>query len=179
MLAAKRLEIMIELEENLKAQYQVKIDAKDAEIQRISKENEEQKTAIAKQLEQIRALSAEAGANKKIEQQNRELHQRCENLKEDIEKQKLRTKSLQKDLDRERAELAELKKFDPDKLKKNLDATKKKLAERTASNDLLQKNFTKAKTENTELQRKITELEAKLAKLETPETEGANPASPE
>jgi len=173
MLAAKRLEVMIELEDNLKAQYQVQIDAKDAEIKRITKENDEQKAAIAKQLEQIQSLSTEAGANKRAEQQNRELHQRCENLKEEVEKQKLRTKSLQKDLDKERAELAELRKFDPDKMKKNLDASKKKLAERTASSDLLQKNFTKTKTENAELQSKIKALEAKLAKLEVAETEDA------
>jgi chromosome segregation ATPase len=168
MLSAKRLEAMIELEDNLKAQYQGQIDAKDAEIERITKENEEYKTTIAKQLEQIKSLSLEAGANKKIEQQNRELHQRCENLKADIEKQKQRAKSLQNDLDKERAELAELKKFDPAKMKKNLDASKKRLAERTASNDLLQKNLKKTKAENAELQGNVDELEAKLAKFEEP-----------
>ena len=73
MLAAKRLEIMMELEENLKGQYQTQIDAKDAEIARITKENDEQKAALGKQLEQIQLLSTEAGANKKLEQQNREL----------------------------------------------------------------------------------------------------------
>lgn len=169
MLAAKRLEVMIELEENLKAQYQVQLDAKDAEIARITKENDDYKAAIAKQLEQLQSLSTEAGANKKLEQQNRELHQRCENLKADLEQQKLRNKSLQKDLDSERATLTELKKLDPDKMKKNLDATKKKLAERTASNELLEKNIKRTKTENTELQSTIKTLEAKVASLEETE----------
>ncbi len=171
MLSAKRLEVMMELEEKLKAEYQVQIDAKEAEIERISKENDDHKAAIAKQLEQIQSLSTEASANKKLDQQNRELHQRCENLKEELEKQKLRNKNLQKDLDSERAALAELKKFDPDKMKKNLDASKKKLAERTASNELLQKNLKKTKTENAELQDTVKALEAKLAELEVAETE--------
>lgn len=169
MLAAKRLEAMIEFEENIKAQHQAQIDAKNAEIARLARENDEQKTALAKQLEQIKSLSVEVGANKKLEQQNRELHQRCENLKEDIDKQKQRTKSLQKDLERERAELAELKKFDPAKMKQNLDASKKKLAERTASNDLLQKHLNKARAENTELQATVKALETKLAELEATE----------
>lgn len=169
MLAAKRLEAIMELEDNLKAQYQVKLDAKDAEIARINKKNDEYKASIDKQLEQIKALSIEAAANNKLEQQNRELHSRCDNLKEDIEKQKQRAKNLQKDLDRDRTELAELKKFDPAKMKKNLEANKKKLAEKTASNELLQKNLNKTKTENAELQAKIKELEAKLAEMEKPE----------
>ena len=169
MLAAKRLEAMMELEENLKAQYQVKIDEKDQEIERLTREKEAQKTALEKQLEQIKALSAEADDNKKIVQQNRELHQRCENLKEDVEKQKQRARSLQKDLDRERAELAELRKFDPARMKHNLDASKKKLAERTAANDLLQKNIKKTQAENTRLQTRVKELEARLAELEQPE----------
>ncbi|MEH6548367.1 MAG: hypothetical protein V7711_17940 [Pseudomonadales bacterium] len=171
MLAAKRLEVMMELEDKLKAHYQVIVDAKDAEVGVIAQENKDQKAALAKQLEQIKALSTEVSANKKLEQKNRELHQRCDNLKDDVEKQKLRTKSLQKDLEKERAELATLKKFDPAKMKKNLDASKKKLAESNATNTLVQKNLKKAKTENAELQATVKELEEKLAELEVVETE--------
>ena len=51
-------------------------------------------------------------------------------------------------------------------MKKNLDANKKKLAEKTKANDLLQKSLNKAKSENTELEHKVKELEAKLAEFE-------------
>ena len=55
-------------------------------------------------------------------------------------------------------------------MKKNLVASKKKLAEKTTANDLLQKSVNKYKNENAELQQKISELEAKLAELEPEET---------
>jgi BMFP domain-containing protein YqiC len=54
-------------------------------------------------------------------------------------------------------------------MKKNLDASKKKLAEKTAATDLLQKSLNKSKTENAELQHKVKELEARLAELEITE----------
>ncbi len=56
-------------------------------------------------------------------------------------------------------------------MKKNLDASKKKLAERTSSNELLQKNLKKTKTENAELRGTVKSLEAKLAELDVAETE--------
>ena len=84
-------------------------------------------------------------------------------------------KSLQKDLAQERGEISTLKQFDPAKMKKNLDANKKKLAEKSTANDLLQKSLNKSKTENAELQRKVKELEAKLALLE--DTEEAQEAA--
>jgi len=65
-----------------------------------------------------------------------------------------------------RVEVKTLKQLDADKLKKNLVANKKKLAEKTTSNDLLQKSLNKTKTQNTELQREISELKAKLEELE-------------
>ena len=104
-------------------------------------------------------------------QRNRELHNRSENLQEEIATQKLRLKAQQKDLAQEREEVKELKKFDPAKMKKNLDASKKKLAEKTTANDLLQKNLNKTKTEKAELEQKVKELEAKLAELEPAEDE--------
>ena len=169
MLTAKRLEKMMELEDSLKSQYQVQLDEKSAEIEDCIKEKEEQQAVIAKQLEQIQALSTDVSANKKIEQRNRELHHRCENLQEEIATQKMRLKSLQKDLAEERSQVSALKQFDPAKMKKNLDANKKKLAEKTTANDLLQKSLKKTKSENAELQHKVTELEARLALLESPE----------
>jgi chromosome segregation ATPase len=174
MLTAKNLERVMELEDKLRSEYQVQLDAKSAEIESLVKEKEERQTAHSKQLEQIKTLSKEASANKKVEQRNRELHQRCGNLEEEIATQKKRLKSLQKDLAEERAQIGELKKFDPAKMKKNLDASKRKLAEKTAATDLLQKSLNKSKSENAELQGKVKELEAKLAELDvTEETEEA------
>ena len=148
---AKNLERMIALEDKLRAEYQVQLDDKSAEIE---------------------------SRNKEIEQLNRELHQRCENLQEEIATQKKRLKSLQKNLAEERAEIKTLKQFDPAKMKKNLDANKKKLAQKTTVTNLLQKSLNKSKTENAELQRKVEALEARLAQLEdTEEAEKAEEAA--
>lgn len=169
MLTAKNLERVMELEEKLRGEYQLQLDAKAAEIERLTKERDEKQAVIEKQLEQIQSLSRDATANKKIEQLNRELHQRCENLQADIAAQKKRSKTLQKDLAQEREELKTLKQFDPAKMKKNLDAAKKKLAERTSGNDLLQRSLNQTKSEKAELQRKVDELEARLAELDSAE----------
>lgn len=169
MLTAKNLERVMELEEKLRAEYQVQLDAKSAEIESLGKEVAEKKIAIEKQLEQIQNLSKEATANKRTEQLNRELHQRCENLQAEIATQKKRTKTLQKDLAQEREEIKTLKQFDPAKMKKNLDANKKRLAEKTSANDLLQRSLNQTKSEKAELQSKVDELEAKLAALESNE----------
>jgi hypothetical protein len=171
MLKTKNLEKLIELETNLRTEYQAQLDAKTAEIESGLKAKEEQQAVIAKQLEQIQALSTDASANKKIEQRNRELHQRCENLQDDITTQKKRLKTLQKDLSEEREEIKTLKQFDPLRMKKNLDANKRKLAEKTAANSVLQKSLNQTKSEKAELERQVKELEAKLELLEEPETE--------
>jgi hypothetical protein len=169
MLTTKNLERVIELEEKLRSEYQVQLDSKSAEIENFIKEKAEKQAVIEKQLEQIQSLSAEASANKRVEQLNRELHQRCENLQEDVAAQKKRSKTLQKDLSQEREEIKTLKQFDPAKMKKNLDANKKKLAEKTSANDLLQRSLNQTKSEKAELQRKVDELEARLASLENTE----------
>jgi chromosome segregation ATPase len=169
MLTAKNLERVMELEDKLKTEYQGQIDAKSAEIETFIKEKEDLQASNAKQLEQIQSLSTDASSTKKIEQRNRELHQRCENLQEDIATQKIRLKSLQKDLTQEREEVKTLKQFDPARMKKNLDASKKKLAEKTTATNLLQKSLNQTKSEKAELERKVKELEAKLEALEVPE----------
>tara|TARA_R110001599_G_scaffold353688_1_gene595359 strand:- start:41219 stop:41767 length:549 start_codon:yes stop_codon:yes gene_type:complete len=169
MLTAKNLERVMELEENLRSEYQVQLDTKSAEIEKLSQEKTEKQAAIEKQLEQIQTLSKEATANRRVEQLNRELHQRCENLQAEVATQKKRAKTLQKDLAQEREEIKTLKQFDPAKMKKNLDANKKKLAEKTSAADLLQRSLKQTKNEKAELQLKVEELEAKLAELETTE----------
>lgn len=166
MLTTKSLERLMELEDKLRAEYQTQLDAKSAEIESGIKSKEEQQAVIAKQLEQIKSLSVEASSNKRMEQLNRELHSRCDNLQEEIAAQKARLKTLQKDLSEERTEIKTLKQFDPAKMKKNLDASKKKLAEKTTAADLLQKSLNKTKNENAELERKVKELEAKLEQAE-------------
>ena len=166
MLTAKYLERMIALEDKLRSEYQVQLDARTAEIESCIKEKEEQQAVIAKQLEQIKTLSVEATTNKRMGQLNRELNHRCDNLQEEIATQKKRLKGLQKDLAEARAELKTLKQFDPAKMKKNLDASKRKLAEKTAATDLLQKSVNKSRSEKAELERKVKELEAKLVELE-------------
>ncbi|MEM1156484.1 MAG: hypothetical protein AAGI44_20295 [Pseudomonadota bacterium] len=166
MLTAKNLERVMELEEKLRAEYQVQLDAKSTEIEKLIKERDDKQAVVKKQLEQIQGLSKEATANKRMEQLNRELQQRCENLQGDVTTHKKRAKALQKDLAQEREELKALKQFDPNKMKKNLDATKKKLAERTSGNELLQKSLSQVKNDNADLKRQVEELEAKLAELE-------------
>ncbi|EEB78750.1 MAG: hypothetical protein P8L70_14010 [Halioglobus sp.] len=167
MLTTKNLEKLIELEDKLRTEYQSQLDAKTAEIDTLTKEKEQQKERLDTQLKEISTLSTSATANKHTEQLNRELTSRGENLQEEVTTLKKRVKSLQKDLAQERDELKALKQFDPKKMKKNLDANKKKLAEKTKSADALQKSLAKSKSECAEQKRAIEELEAKLAELET------------
>jgi uncharacterized protein YlxW (UPF0749 family) len=58
-------------------------------------------------------------------------------------------------------------------MKKNLDAAKKKMAEKTKATDLLQKSLNQTKTEKADLQRQVKELEAKLEQLESEAPEAA------
>ncbi len=60
----------------------------------------------------------------------------------------------------------ELKKYDPVKMKRHLDDNKKRLAEKTSANEVLQKSLGKTKAENAELLKKVAELEARVAELE-------------
>jgi chromosome segregation ATPase len=119
--------------------------------------------SIDQQLETIRDLTAKATANQRVEQLNRELTNRTEKLQEEVAALKKRVKSLQKDLIETRTDYKALKQLDPVRMKKNLDSNKKKLAEKTRANDLLQKSVNQTRAENAELQRKVEELEARLA----------------
>ena len=173
MLTVNKLEKVMELEATLREQYQGQLDEKDAEIDKLGQEKaaleaqvEELKATIATQLDTITDLSGKASDTKAVEQRNRELHNRAENLKEEVATAKSRVKSLQKDLAAEREELAALKKYDPARMKKNLDANKKKLAEKTRAADLLQKSYKEARAENARLEQRIKELEAQQAQEE-------------
>jgi len=169
MLTTKNLEKLIELENTLREEYQAQLDAKSAEIEQHIKEKDEKQAVIATQLQTITSLTSGSADTKRIEQLNRELERRSENLQEEVTSQKKRLKSLQADLAEARAEIKALKQFDPAKMKKNLEATKKKMAEKATATDLLQKSLNKSKTSNVELQQQVKQLEARLEELEAAE----------
>ena len=173
-LTLNKLEKLIEVEDKLRGEYQQQLDVKDATISQLNDDKSaleakigELEATIATQLATITEMSAKSGKTQALEQRNRELHNRSENMKEEVATVKTRIKALQKDLAAERSELAELKKYDPQRLRKNLDASKKKLAEKTTAADKLQKLLNQARTENTELEQKIKGLEAELEGLKT------------
>ena len=181
MLAVKNLERLIEIEADPKAQYEVKLNNKSSEIAKAAEQQDALKAKLAKQKEtlasqqkQISQLLSAADESSRIEQLNRELESRNTKLQDEVSQQKKRIKSLQKDLAVEREELKSLKQLDAQKLKQNLDANKKKLAEKTSANELLQKNYNNFKKENDALTKKVAELEEKVAAEE--ESEEAVPA---
>ena len=187
-LTLNKLEKLIEVESNLRGEYQQQLDAKDETISQLNNDKAALETklsglenTIATQLATITDLSKKSGNNQALEQRNRELHNRSENMKEEVATVKSRIKALQKDLAEERAELAELKKYDPQRLRKNLDASKKKLVEKTTAADKLQKLLNQARTENTQLEQKIKELETQVETLKpeeaTPEEQAEQAAA--
>ena len=135
MLTVNKLEKIIELEDQLRGEYEDKLEARDKDIAELNKQQaemqatiEKQKATIDKQLETISELSGKATVNQRSEQLNRELNNRSDKLQEEVGTLKKRVKTLQRDLAEERDENKQLKQFDAVKLKKNLDANKKKLA---------------------------------------------------
>ena len=183
-LTLNNLEKLMEMETQLRGEYQPKLDEKDAAISKLADSKSALETriselekTIATQLTTITELSGKSKDAQALEQRNRELHNRSENMKEEIAVAKGRVKALQKDLAAERAELAELKKYDPQRLRKNLDATKKKLAEKTTAADKLQKSVTQARAENTQLEQKVKELEAQLAETNSENEDQAEEGS--
>ena len=178
-LSLNKLGKLIELETQLRGEYQKQLDDKDAIIAELQNgkaaleaKMAELEKAISTQLATIKDMSGKSNDTQALEQRNRELHNRSENMKEEVAVAKSRLKALQKDLSAERAELAELKKYNPQRLRKNLDASKKKLAEKTTAADKLQKSLTQARSENSQLELKIKELESQLeqSQVEQPDS---------
>lgn len=176
MLAAKNLERLLEIEAELKEQYEDKLKAKDEEIAAaVAKQAdlqaviEKQKSSLKKQQEEIVTLSDADNDTKRTEQLNRELTSRANKLQEELDAQKKKNKLIQKETQADREQLKELKQYDVKKMKKNLDQNKKKVAELNASNSSLQKNYNKFKNENIELKDKVKGLEAKIEALEAKE----------
>ena len=176
-LSLNKLEKLVAMETQLRGEYQQQLDDKDLSITQLSdgktaleaRITELEKT-VATQLATITELSGKSKDAQALEQRNRELHNRSDRMKEEVATIKGRVKELQKDLAAERAELVERKKYDPQRLRKNLDASKKKLAEKTKTGDTLQKSLTQVRAENTQLEQKVKDLEAQLAEA-NPEQE--------
>jgi chromosome segregation ATPase len=173
MLTARKLEQFLEVEDKLRGEFQQKLDTSAAELARCQKElatqREQMQATIDTQLATIADLSSRATVSQRTEQLNRELTNRSEKLAEEAATLKKRARDLQKELSEARELIKGLTQYDPERMKKNLDAGKKKLAEQTSANDALQKALAKTRAENTELQRKMKALEEKLAATETAE----------
>ena len=183
-LTLNKLEKLIEVETKLREEYGQQLDQKDAAIAKLNEDKASLETklaelegTVAKQLATITELSGKSSNTQALEQRNRELHNRSENMKDEVASVKSRMKSLQKDLAAERAELTELKKYDPQRLRKNLDGSKKKLAEKTAAADKLQKLLNQARVENAELKEQVKGLESQLSELN--QEEGLEPGDNE
>ena len=115
-LSLNKLEKLIELETQLRGEYQQQIDKKDEAIAELTQDKAamesrmaELEKTISTQLATIKDMSGKSNDTQALEQRNRELHNRSENMKEEVAVAKSRLKALQKDLSAERAELAELK----------------------------------------------------------------------
>ena len=169
-LSLNKLEKLIELESQIREEYQKQLDEKDASIAQLRRDNGalesliiELKKTVSTQLATITELSGKSQNKQALEQRNRELHNRSENMKGEVSAIKSRLKALQKDLAAERTELAELKKHDPQRLRKNLHTSKQKLAEKTVAAEKLQKSLSQVRSENSQLELKIKDLELQLA----------------
>jgi chromosome segregation ATPase len=171
-LALNKLEKLIGIETQLREEYQQQLDTKDTSINQLSQEKTaleakmgELEKTITTQLTTITELSGKSQDVQALEQRNRELHNRSENMKEEVATVKSRLKTLQKDLAEERTELAELKKYDPQRLRKNLDTSKRKLVEKTEAAKKLQKSLSEARSEKAQLEQKVNGLEAQLEEV--------------
>jgi len=109
-LTLNKLEKLLEMETQIRAEYQPQLEEKEATISQLTNDKTalEDKVAelektIATQLATITELSGKSKDTQSLEQRNRELHNRSENMKEEVASVKTRIKALQKDLASERA----------------------------------------------------------------------------
>ena len=182
MASAEQLEALIKLETDLKAQYDKKLTAELYKVESLEEAQKKLQSTIAQQAAEISELKSGGSDQKRMEQEIRELTNRCEKLKAENEAQRTKAKGAQKELVELKKELKDLKQLDAKKLKKNLLETKKKLEEQRKANDLLTKSNNKYKQESHESSVKAAQLEQELETLkgkadntdeETPELETA------
>ncbi|MEE8059633.1 MAG: hypothetical protein V3T17_17655 [Pseudomonadales bacterium] len=168
---ADQLEALIKLESDLKAQYEKKLTAEHYKNDDHVKTQAKLQATIAQQAATISELKAGGTAMKRLEQENRELNNRAENIKNEFTALRDKAKAVQKELTELKVEIKNLKQLDAKKLKKNLVEAKKKLEEQRTANDLLNKNIQKYKQENYEHLNTITKLEQELEELKPAATE--------
>jgi len=169
--AANNLEALINLEQNLKSQYEDKLSAASKKAQELEENLAAAKATIEKQLTQITELSSSRVEQRRQEQENRELTNRNGNLQKEIDNVRAKSKGTQKELIECKATIKKLTQLDAEKLKKNLVATKSKLVEQRTANTVLSKKNKELKIENSELTHKNKELDAELEALKAKETE--------
>ncbi len=170
MASADQLEALINLEFDLKAQYEKKLTAEQYKISEHVETQAKLQATIAQQAATIGELKAGGAAMKRLEQENREHKNRAENIKNEFDALRSKAKTSQKELVLLKTEVKNLKQLDAKKLKKNLVETKKKLEEQRTANELLSKNIQKYKQENHDHVNNVAQLEKELEELK-PETE--------
>lgn len=179
MASAEQLEALIKLETDLKTQYEKKLTAERYKLEALEESQKKLQATIAQQAAEIAELKTGGGDLKRMEQENRELSNRCDKIKAENDAQRAKAKGAQKELIELRKEIKDLKQLDAKKLKKNLVDTKKKLDEQRKANDLLSKSNTSLKQENHEQLMKIAELEKQLEGLNASNDEGEEAPQPE
>lgn len=169
MASAEQLEALINLESNLKAQYEKKITAERYKTEEQLEAKAKLQATIAQQAAEINQLKSGGTDIKRLEQENRELTNRSENIKNEFDALRAKNKAAQKELGNLKSEVKDLKQLDAKKLKKNLVETKKKLEEQRKANELLSKSNKEYKQESYEHQSTIAKLEAELEALKPAE----------
>ena len=165
MSAAERLEALISIENNLKQQYESKLNKAVSEATDRLKKVESLQATITKQVAKIAELSVGTADSKQIERTRRDLENKVEKLQAEIDKRKGRAKELKKENSVLRDEVKGLRHLDAGKIKKNLVEVKKKLQEKSKANDLLSKTSNEVKAENAKLARENEGLQTELDEL--------------
>jgi len=167
--AIDKLEALMKLELDLKAQYEKKLTAERYKLEESTASQSKLQATVVDQAAQISDLKARGSESKRLEQEMRETNNRAEKLKLEGDAQRKKTKLAQKELNELKVIVKNLKQLDDEKLKKNLVNTKKKLEEQRTANALLSKNIKNYKQENHDHLNTIAKLEAELEELKPDE----------
>jgi len=160
--AVDKLEALMKLELDLKAQYEKKITAERYKVEEAMATQAKLQATVVEQATQISTLKASGTESKRLEQELRESNNRVEKLKNESEALRKKAKETSKELNELKSAIKALKQLDAEKLKKNLVGAKKKLEEQRTANTLLSKNIKNYKQENHEHLNTIAKLEAEL-----------------